>query len=346
MNCVVFKTPTKLDLRAITTFGINAKPNSQSPIGFFGTGLKYAIAVCLREGCPVDIFIESKRYKFTTEQGAFRDKQFGFVYMSYQKKYFGETKVQLPFTTELGKTWQLWQAFRELHSNTLDERGTTQLYTEPLQLSAISAEDTYIAVRGAPFAQEYYDMSDTFLPGAARYRDSGDRVETRLEGSKYIYYRGMRVLELEQPARVTYNILADIDLTEDRTAKYAWQVESIIREHVVNCGDDELTKLVVESPQGTYEHRFNFANTYTPPSSEFASYCRTHRGAIKNETVQKYLEDYDPESRKKVLEPTLPEQFVKLLQDEDYAEMIVFLRDNSDRIIAQIKEGTFNVDPF
>lgn len=35
---VVFKTPGHIPLEAFTTFGINSKPNSLNPIGFFGSG--------------------------------------------------------------------------------------------------------------------------------------------------------------------------------------------------------------------------------------------------------------------------------------------------------------------
>jgi hypothetical protein len=45
MTSLVFRTPGVLDLRALTTFGMSSKPNSTSPIGIFGTGLKYAVAV-------------------------------------------------------------------------------------------------------------------------------------------------------------------------------------------------------------------------------------------------------------------------------------------------------------
>ena len=47
-ECVVFSTNGLIPLQAFTMFGLNAKPESKNPFGFFGTGLKIAIAVCLR----------------------------------------------------------------------------------------------------------------------------------------------------------------------------------------------------------------------------------------------------------------------------------------------------------
>lgn len=345
MPGVVFETDTILDLRAITTFGINAKPNSESPIGFFGTGLKYAIAVCLREGCPIDVVIDGKKHKFRLEQGEFRDKQFGFVWMSYPRhRFLGEVQAQMPFTTELGKKWELWQAFRELYSNTLDEGGDVDLMKDGEKYPLVKGK-TYILVGGAAFVQEYFDKDKTFLPEASRNRYDKP-VEHFLTGSNHIYYRGMRIFDLEKPSRVTYNILANIDLTEDRTAKYPFQLESIIRNYIAESEDQELIKVAMESPPGTYEHRFDFGSTYTPPSPVFSSYVRTHKKNIHNETVFPYIDTYDPSARKEAVKKTLAEQFVEMLQAEDWNALESFMQDNKDEIIDQIQHGKFETSPF
>ena len=49
MATVHFITPTDLPLDAFTTFGVNHKPNTDSPIGYFGTGLKYVVAIVARQ---------------------------------------------------------------------------------------------------------------------------------------------------------------------------------------------------------------------------------------------------------------------------------------------------------
>jgi len=40
---IIFHNQGELDIRAVTTFGLSVKKND-NPIGYFGTGLKYAIA--------------------------------------------------------------------------------------------------------------------------------------------------------------------------------------------------------------------------------------------------------------------------------------------------------------
>ena len=47
--------PGLIDLHGITTFGVCAKPEAENPIGYFGTGLKYALAFFLGEGLKLEL---------------------------------------------------------------------------------------------------------------------------------------------------------------------------------------------------------------------------------------------------------------------------------------------------
>jgi hypothetical protein len=58
---VIFQNLGLIDLRAVQIMGLNAK-ESKNPIGQFGTGLKYAIAVLLRNNCSVSIFRRPVRH--------------------------------------------------------------------------------------------------------------------------------------------------------------------------------------------------------------------------------------------------------------------------------------------
>ena len=48
--------------------------------------------------------------------------------------------------------------------------------------------------------------------------------------SKFIFYRGIAVMKLKEPAAFRYSLKGYLDLTEDRTAKYDWIVRSKIAE--------------------------------------------------------------------------------------------------------------------
>jgi len=64
MKTIIFKNNGIIDLDFIRSFGVSVKEND-NPIGFFGTGLKYAIAILLREKQEVSVFLGKEEYKFS-----------------------------------------------------------------------------------------------------------------------------------------------------------------------------------------------------------------------------------------------------------------------------------------
>jgi hypothetical protein len=272
---VVFKTKGKLDLRSIMTFGLNAKPNTGHPIGFFGTGLKYALAVLTREKIPVTIFIDGRRWTISTELSMFRDKEVHEIFLERHRTILTPSFRKLPFTTELGKTWKLWQAFRELHSNTLDEGGMTFVAERRGSHWVVNDEVqtndpgfTCICVESEAFVQEYQDRDKTFLPDGLVQRNGTEAVQIFDRPSQHVYYRGIRVLDLDEKERsaLTYNILSPIELTEDRTAKSKWDVQWTIQAAVAALEDKERIEKVIFAPKSSFEGSMNF---YAAPSKTF-----------------------------------------------------------------------------
>ena len=97
---VPFSNPGEIDPRMWATFGVSVK-ESAGAIGQFGTGLKYAIAVLMREGRSLEIVSKGNRYVFGVKQTDIRGKDFMQITCNSE---------MLPFTTHLGAKWELWQA--------------------------------------------------------------------------------------------------------------------------------------------------------------------------------------------------------------------------------------------
>ncbi|WP_324009272.1 hypothetical protein, partial [Parvimonas sp. M20] len=173
--------------------------------------LKIAIAVLLRHGVEVTIHRGHEQYVFYTQKADFRGKSFAFVRMKRRNSLLGRwTYSKLPFTTELGKHWELWMAFRELHSNTLDENGETfvpvvnsgygTMYANS-QPDAPQIECTDIVVEGAAYLDCWHDRARVFLPDGLKIRTDEEDVQVLDRASKYLYYRGLRVLDLKEEAQ-------------------------------------------------------------------------------------------------------------------------------------------------
>lgn len=244
-NKVVFENKGIIDLRAVKTFGVSAK-EKEDAIGFFGTGLKYAIAILLREGLKVDLYAGGEHHKFGVKPMTMRGVEFNAITMN------GE---ELPYTTKLGQKWGLWQAFRELYCNCLDENGDTHLagwgFTP-------NPEQTTFVVTGKEFVEEFHKKSDIVLSIDPDFRVLSGPIEIYNIPSKSIFYRGIRVYDLPARAMFTYNITERTELTEDRTLKSYYSAETMIERGLTRLRERGIIRKVITAEQGWYESGLNF----------------------------------------------------------------------------------------
>lgn len=246
MRAVVHQTPGLIPTESFMVFGLHAKPNSDNPIGHFGTGLKMALAVLVRNKLKVTLFIGQTEYVFYTKEEQFRGKTFDYIRMKKRKGLLARWSYEtLPFTTELAKNWEVWQAYRELHANTLDEKGTTYMVDGVTSIST-NPTVTFFLIEGESYVHAYLERDKIFLPDGLTQRNEGDPAIQVLERpSNHIYYRGMRIMDLNKQAQFTYNFVKPVTLTEDRTAKYPWMLESEIVDMIVESQDESFVRKVV-----------------------------------------------------------------------------------------------------
>lgn len=219
-----FTTPGPISEDAFNIFGLSAK-QSESLIGRFGTGLKYAVAVLLRNGAKVTVKSadSDEIIPFSTVPAIFRGKPVNYVFL-------GEKK--LSFTTDLGQNWLLWYAFRELYSNTLDEGGDMYLTTTELDESAVPEGMSIISVQSDALYEMAQNLHKYFLP---KYEEPQSflkgifDVAVFAEENSAIFANGIRAYELETPTLYTYNILGNVYLTEERLILGTMQVEHALK---------------------------------------------------------------------------------------------------------------------
>lgn len=208
MTVVVHKTPGLIDLRAFTLMGVSAKPDHKNPIGQFGTGLKYSIAVAVRLGASPVVYIGHDRYEFYAEPEQFRGQAFQSIKMRPKKASLlrASPSITLPFSTNYGKNWVAWQIFRELEANTRDENGET--FSHDGDLAELAGDGhTLIAIDHIDYLEAWQDREKIFLKHGLAVKEGSHAVQI-LEGeSEAIYYRGMRARDTQKKTFMTYNIL-------------------------------------------------------------------------------------------------------------------------------------------
>ena len=244
MSSLVFTNPGHIDPIAMLTFGVSAKGGNNSAIGMFGTGLKYAIAVLLRNGYKIDIFAGDKTYKFTIGKHVVREQDFNLVYLNGESAHF---------TTDLGKFWEPWMAGRELASNAKDEGGEYFMTDNPV----LDPDKTTIVVHGREVFKLYGELAKVFLKTEALVHGYG--VDVHPGPSNWIYYRGIRAMQLDAPSIYTYNILDEITLTEDRTIKYQWDANLHISRMVNDLTDRHMMARIISASENTHERGINYS---------------------------------------------------------------------------------------
>lgn len=281
---IVFTNPGEIDIRSISTFGVSVKEGS-NPIGFFGTGLKYAIAVLLRTGHRVTVMSGETVVNFAIAPQEVRGQSFDFVTMAIGD---GEP-VAIGFTTELGKQWELWMAYREIACNCKDEGGTSSYESYMVDPKA---GHTQIIVQGDEFEGVFANSHRFILEDEVLFKSGS--LEVRNRPSNHFFYRGVRVSELRAKSLYTYNELSKIELTEDRTVKSSWEMIHRIVAGVLASTDKQFLRNVVTAADNTFEGSLDFHGWGRQPSDEFIEVvgdCMADRMLKVNATALKVWKD-------------------------------------------------------
>lgn len=278
MTHIVFVNDGEIDTALITTFGANVKV-SESPIGFFGTGMKYALAILAREGIPVTIYSGMKRLIFSPIDRVLRGKEFSFVAMNGQP---------LSFTTELGKQWDLWMAYRELYCNAIDEGGRMMVMGDaPVPVPGT----TIVAISDPRFTDIARNHDRYFIGGRELICDTKHAAIYR-GGNSSVFYRGVGVGQATRAAlQFTYDLHAGVQLGEDRLIKSEFEAKYNIGKALVQCNDRKVIKdAVTAADMG--EAEIYFENT-EQPSAEFmdvvGELIEQRIADVNNSAVNKYL---------------------------------------------------------
>lgn len=247
------KTKDGFDLDCVRTMGVNVK-ETDNPIGYFGTGLKFAIATLLRTDHTVKLHLPGRSIEFAKKPKLIRGKEFQIVCMDDE---------QLAFTIDLGKDWTGWQAYRELHSNCMDEMG--KIGRMPRE-----GDDVIWAISAGEKTEEsdsietsFNERSKIFLSSEPAWVPGGD-LEIHHGKSKYLYYRGVRVYELPKPTRFTYNFLMPMKLTEDRSLASLYDANYKLATRLPRVEDPAFLTRILDPKFDGAEADLDFSDCYDP----------------------------------------------------------------------------------
>lgn len=248
-NKTCFHTGGTIDPLSWEIIGMSAK-ESDSAIGQFGSGLKFAIAILLRTGHQIEIITEEATYSFATVNKIFRGKEFDIVTCNGK---------ELGITTDMGKHWDLWMAYRELVSNTMDEGGI-HYQGEPM------AQGSNIVVTGDDFAKLMSKHEEYFVGEREPLAECKKASIYRGQGS--IFYRGVRVGEVKG-AHHSYELHEALELTEDRTIKHEYTVKSAVARMITQeLKDKKILRRILTLTKENWEHSLDYDWTWSAEMEE------------------------------------------------------------------------------
>lgn len=257
---IYFCNREAIDLNAIAIMGVSVKTGA-TPIGYFGTGLKFSIATLLRTGHQVRLIRSGEDIVFTVSEEVIRGELFERVKMGEER---------LGFTTKLGRNWEPWQAYRELYCNCLDEGGVIS--------DALPDGDwgTVFAIDGEAIAGCHRERHRIFLQSQPISKT--DDCEIHAGSGMTAFYRGVKAHQHRGPALFTYNVLAPVELTEDRTVKYHHIVEVYAETAIAKSDDEDLIERAIMAPNGTFEAQMDYSSVSGKPSLAFMDAAYRLRG--------------------------------------------------------------------
>lgn len=253
---LVFENSGEIDPRLISLIGVNVKERPNA-IGYFGTGLKYAISCLKRWG--EDIVIQSglSEFGFRLEKQRIRNQDFEVLIM-----FSAVDALQLGFTTELGKRWEPWMVYRELWCNMHDEPAPNVYETAKLPTSV--SGKTRVVVSGKKIEAAHQERAAFILAETPRrLLNASPEVEIYEGESDRIFYRGISVQTLGKPSIYTYNVLESLPLTEDRTAG-SWATDPIIARGLSKLENETVIDATLTAPSEKLESRLDYDYVYYP----------------------------------------------------------------------------------
>jgi len=270
-----FSNPGEVPLNAFKLLGASTKRSVEGKIGFFGTGLKYAVALMLREQIPFKAYIGTKEVKFGVRQTTFGDVKVQVITVNNEKT---------SMTTDAGIDWEPWFAIREIYSNALDEGGAMEL----TQDFNPEAGKTKIYVEMTPklgeisrnwqsfFSTKRKEIEKIVLNPGSNSEKWYRILPKREKQSEFrIFRRGILVGRSRSVDSLFDYDVSDITINESRVVKNDWEGRQRAAEALAQATKKEIIELFVSTwrqPMLEHEERFweYLFDTYWGPVKKFS----------------------------------------------------------------------------
>ena len=205
---VLVKNVGEIELESFRLLGASTKRFDSNKIGFFGSGIKYALAFLLKNKIDFRVFSGEKEVVFSTEEVNLRGNFFNKILVN---------GLDTSITTDWGANWDAWKIFREVACNALDEDGgliTTVVELEPKEGQTHFYLDYEVL-------SCYFNNLDKYLLLDKINIPVDEILKKELIGEANIYKNGIRVVQERTDIKTLFDYnLSSLDINEERLAEW------------------------------------------------------------------------------------------------------------------------------
>lgn len=260
MKYIKISNMGELEVGALTLLGASTKSGNNSKIGMFGSGNKYAIAYLLRNKYNFFIYSGLKEIKIQTVNETFRGNAFNVIYIN-------DTKTSI--TTDFGIEWRFWQAIRELYSNAIDEGEAKISLTNEIEPKE---NETHFYIEQTEVTKDFIRDFDKYFADNKKvlFENEFGRIYEKTGNGGNIYRKGIRCMDWDKKSLYDYDLF-NVQINEDRLAKYYWQIEENVWKLIFACDNKQVIRqILLESCNDDYMESSisNLFEIETPELSE------------------------------------------------------------------------------
>jgi len=211
---------TEIEKNAFLLIGACTKREDDSKIGYYGSGLKYAIAVLVRNGIDFDVYAGTQKIDIGVQKENFRGKDFDVITICGEKSNL---------TTEMGIDWKLWQSIREIYCNALDENCPELSNVD--EINPIEGETAFYIQTSNEQIEAIISNWDKYfsVSRAALTQNEDYQIYNRIDETVCIYRKGIRCYDSCYKSLYDYGF-KNIDITESRLIRYEFQIKEKMAE--------------------------------------------------------------------------------------------------------------------
>jgi len=296
----------EIEVNSFKLIGASTKRDDDNKIGFFGSGLKYAMSFLLREKIKFRIFSGTSEILITTKKVMHRDKEFELIQID------GE---DTSMTTDMGPTWNRWPAIREIFCNAIDEGGADIRMIDEADMKP-EAGMTVFYIHMDKGMAEVLENWDTYFSkdrnDVVRMDKTGKIMWSKPNDTLLVYRRGILCyMESNQRSCFHYDFYW-VSINESREIENMWSFKtSLIRYFERDAHVNVIRVLLEYLDKGIADFEHNLSWMYvSSPSAQWAD-AIGDRTVVNSDFAGWFKEEI---SRKRENFLLLPGGMVKFIQ--------------------------------